>query len=251
ADNDAGARLARELRTLTFGVDWPVKRFFSARQVRRLPYLFSVAPEGFSIPGLPPDRQPPARAGFPPTHELLEESYRRILLALEGIVVGTPYLFGARPTLADFSIYGQIRMNFADPSANAFIAATAPTVHRWIQGMDEIDPRGLSTAEAVASDALRPLLAEICRLYVPLMQQNAAALERFRRAGETRFNEAAFDAGRCLYDGEIDGRPFRSVAKSFQAKTWRRLCEAWSGLADRERRRVESLLPSGIGLRIC
>src|SRR5690349_20597465 len=40
ADNNAGHRLAHELRMLTFGWDWPVSRFFSARQIRRMPYLF-------------------------------------------------------------------------------------------------------------------------------------------------------------------------------------------------------------------
>ena len=44
-----------------------------------------------------------------------------------------------------------------------------------------------------------------------------------RAAGETRFNEAAFDAGRALYDGTLLGRPFRSVAKTFQVRVWRDL----------------------------
>jgi hypothetical protein len=179
---------------------------------------------------------------------MLEDSYRRILLALARIMVAQPHLFGAAPTLADFSIYGQIGMNLADPSANAFVAATASSVHRWAERMHRHDFANATAVGPVVSEVLQPLLAEICRVYVPLMQQNAAALERFRRAGETRFNEAAFNAHRCLYDGEIDGAPFRSVAKNFQAKTWRRLCEAWNRLSDGERRRVESVLPPQHGL---
>jgi glutathione S-transferase len=277
ADNDAGARLAREMRTVTFGWRWPVRHFFSARQVRRLPYLFSVAPEGFSIPGLPRNRQPPARAGFPPTHALLEGSYRRILLALEAILGGQPCLFGHTPTLADFSIYGQIGMNLSDPSADRFIAGTAPHTHAWAVRMHRhaftqvpspLEGRGSGRGVMATTDtpspppsppttgergyqlspSLRPLLAEVCRVYVPLMRQNAAACERFKAQGERRFNEAAFDAGRCLYDGELDGMPFRAVAKSFQAKTWRRLCEAWQALGEAERARLGALLPQNHGL---
>jgi hypothetical protein len=85
-------------------------------------------------------------------------------------------------------------------------------------------------------------------VYVPLMRQNAAAYERFRKQGETCFNEAAFNAGRCLYDVELDGMRFRAVAKSFQARTWRRLCEAWQVLSPAEQARVEALLPQNHGL---
>lgn len=248
ADNTAGARLAREMRTLTLGWQWPVRQFFSARQVCRLPYLFSVAPAGYSIPSLPHERQPPSREGFPPTHALLEGSYRHILLALEGILAGQAHLFGNAPTLADFSLYGQIGMNLPDPSANRFIAEIAPRTHAWTTRMHRHEFDAAVAPGFALTPALEPLLAEVCRVYVPLMQQNAAAYERLRQQGETRFNEAAFNAGRCLYDGNLDGARFRSVAKSFQAKTWRRLCDAWNRLGSEDRGRLEALLPRHHGL---
>ena len=248
ADNTAGARLAQELRTLTLGFRGPVRKFFSARQVRRLPYLFSVAPAGFTIPGLPRNRQPPSCAGFPPTHALLEGSYRRILLALEEIFSQQACLFGKIPTLVDFSIYAQVGMNLSDPSADRFIADTAPRTHAWAARMHRHAFDSAVTPDFELRSSLKPLLAEVCRVYVPLMQQNAAAYERFRRQGETRFNEAAFNTGRCLYDGHLDGMPFRTVAKSFQAKTWRRLCKAWKALSPAEQARVEAFLPANHGL---
>lgn len=248
ADNTAGMRLAREMRTLTFGLRGPVADYFSARQVRRLPYLFSVAPTGYAVPGLPAKRQPPTRQGFPPTHALLEGSYRRILLALEAILGGQPYLFGHTPTLADFSIYGQLGMNLPDPAAKQCIANIAPLVHQWVERLHRHE-FGVDATDAPAlHDRLRPLLAEVCRVYVPLMQQNARAYEKFRAMGETQFNEAAFNAGRNLYEGGLDGMAFRSVAKSFQAKTWRRLCQAWTGLDTVQRDRLEALLPPDHGL---
>ncbi len=240
-DNNAGKRLGHELRWITLGVDAPAACFFSARQVRRLPYLFSVAPQGFHIPGLPPDRQPPSREGFPPTHALLEESYRRILLALEPIVSSRPYLFGNAPTLADFSLYGQIGMNLPDPSANRFIATTAPCVHEWVQRLHRHEFNASRKPELALHEDLAPLLAEVSRVYVPLMQQNAAAVERFRQAGEKRFNERAFNRGLSLYDGELDGTPFRSVAKSFQAKTWRGVLDAWTALPAAEQSQLQRL----------
>ena len=252
ADNDAGARLAREMRTITLGWRWPVRHFFSPRQVRRLPYLFSVAPAGYRVEGLPQNRQPPSREGFPPTHALLEGSYRRTLLALEDILAGQSFLFGDAPTLADFSIYGQVGMNLADPTASRFIAETAPRVHTWVSRIHTPSPQPSPPAtgerEYLLRPSLSPLLAEVCRVYVPLMQQNAAACERFKQQGGRVFNERAFNAGRCLYGGTLDGMPYRSVAKSFQAKTWRRICDAWQALQPPDRGRVEALLPRNHGL---
>lgn len=245
ADNNAGARLAREMRTTTLGWRWPVRHFFSARQVRRLPYLFSVAPVGYSVPGLSRNRQPPSRDGFPPTHTLLEDSYRRILLALEPVFAGRSYLFGNAPTLADFSIYGQVGMNLPDPGANRFIEATAPAVHQWAARMHRHEFSVNTAPRLSLTPDLAALLTEVFRVYVPLMQQNAAAFVRFRQAGEMRFNEAAFDASRCLYDGTIDNIPFRSVVKSFQAKTWRRLREQWQQMTPADQLRFKAVLPAG------
>ena len=94
---------------------------------------------------------------------------------------------------------------------------------------------------------LVPLFSWLCRTFVPLMQQNRDAWECHRAAGETRFNEAAFDAGRALYDGTLLGRPFRSVVKTFQVRVWRDLRREWDALGADERARLGSLLPAALG----
>jgi len=124
--NDAGQRLAHEFRTL---VPAPFRRRFAerfaARQVRRLPYLFSVAaaePERYDLAF---HRRPPGRAGFPPTHELLEEGFRRVLDRVEPVLRAQPFLLGERFSVADASLYGQIAMNLSDPMAAAMIELRA------------------------------------------------------------------------------------------------------------------------------
>ena len=53
---------------------------------------------------------------------------------------------------------------------------------------------------------------------------------------------------RALYDGELLGRPFRSVAKTFQVRVWRDLRRDWDALAAADRARLEALLPPAHGL---
>ena len=233
--NDAGQRLAREFRKL---VPRPLRRRFgerfAARQVRRLPYLFSVAaaePEHYDLPAY---RRPPGRPGFPPTDELLDTCFRRTLDRLETVFRAQAFLLGERFSIADASMYGQLAMNMSDPTAAATIelraAATAARVRSMMARGAET-----STASHEIRPCLRPLLEEIGATFVPLMQQNEAAYEAARAGGAKEFNERAFDGGAALYDGVLAGRPFRAVAKSFQVGVWRRLKAEWRALHHEER----------------
>jgi glutathione S-transferase len=67
---------------------------FRRRQISRMPILGATA-----------ENKP-----------LLEESYHRILAAFEPHVGMTRYLFGSRPSLADFAWFGQLSELATDPS---------------------------------------------------------------------------------------------------------------------------------------
>jgi glutathione S-transferase len=248
-DNDAGARLAREMRPLLGPMARALGRSFPARQVRRLPYLFSVAPPDADFGDLPPRLRPPARAGFPPTHALLEQAFEALLAALEPLLAARPFLFGERFTLADASAYGQLGMNRSDPSAWAWVRRAAPSVHAWTERLARGDFRGHRAGGALSLDpALAPLLGWIDSTFVPLMQQNHDAWRWHTAHGRTRFNEAAFDAGHGLYDGVLLGGPFRSVVKTFQVRVWQDLRRELDALGAVERARIEALLPAGASL---
>ncbi len=242
--NNAGQYLANEMSS-TIGPFQPlVAKFFSARQVRRCPYLFSVAPDGYKIEGLLNERQPPSRNGFSETHTLLEQSYLNILLALEPILSARPYLFGHSFNLADASVYGQLGMNLADPTAATWIKETAPNVYNWLNRIHQGDfSYHKLGSEYIVDDLLQPLFKEISRVFYPLMEFNEAAYVKHKKAGEKVFNEAAFWKQKSLYSGNIDGHPFVSVAKTFQVKTWRKLKNVWAELDERSRSELIEVFP--------
>jgi hypothetical protein len=217
--------------------------------VRRLPYLFSVAADDDGFADLARSLRPPVRPGFPPTHALLEEAFDRLLRALEPLLASRPFLFGARFTLADASVYGKLAMNRSDPSAAASIRRIAPAVFAWTERLAHGDFAGHRPGGPLElGDAHDPLLGWISEIFVPLMQQNHAAWEAQRARGEGCFNEAAFDAGCALYDGVLLGRPFRSVAKTFQVRVWRDLRRAWDALEAADRARLLARMPHGTRL---
>lgn len=226
-DNDAGDRVADEFaKPLPRILRRQFGKWFARRQVKRLPYLFSVAPDGYQIDDLAPDLTPPSRPGFPETHTLLDDAFTRSLDLMEGVLQQRPFLFGTRFTLADASIYGELGMNTSDPTAERVIRERAPTVRAWLETLHRQGAKAFDDGDDPAIrdvGALAPLLDEITQIHVPLMEQNESAYESCLARGQTRFNEAAFNRDEALYDGELLGHPFRSVVKTFQVKGWRSL----------------------------
>ena len=211
ADNTAGRRLAHEYRGALGPFQPLFARWFSARQTRRLAYLFST------------------------------EQTRALLDVLEVLLGERPFILGGRFTLADAAIYGQLGMNLPDPGADR-ILRHRPALHRWLTALHGRAAAPIAGDGALRIDAaLRPLVDEINRVHVPLMRQNADAHARLKAAGAKRFNEAAFDRGEALYDGELAGRPFRTVAKSFQARVWRDCRARWAALPEDARARLTAL----------
>lgn len=161
-DNTAGERFAHENRSALGPLHHLLKIFIRNRQTVRMPYLFSVAPAGFRTKQKSKTFfQPPSRKGFPPTHDLLEESYLNLLVVLEQVLTVRPYLFGDRFTLADASVYGQLGMNMTDPAASKVIKQKAPSTWQWLNCIQAGDfsasqPEG----KLFLDDAITPLLID-------------------------------------------------------------------------------------------
>jgi hypothetical protein len=246
--NKAAERLIEECRSvIPVALSSFAVRFFVTRQVRRMPYLFSVGPWNGDATSLPAWRVPPGRADFPNTHNLLDSCWESLVDILDAIFDAQPFLFGNRFTLADAAVYGQISMNLTDASTEQTLAHRTPALHLWLCAIRDGEFETDDTAELDPS-RLGPLLAFIAITFVPLMQQNAAAHRHYVAKGETKFNEPAFNAGRALYSGELMGQSFRSVVKSFQVRTWNELIELWSRLPANERAEVLALAPTIDGL---
>ncbi len=248
--NDAGARFAAEFtHLLPRPAAGAIDRRIAARQTRRLPYLFSVAPDDLQQ-NLPLALASPTRAGFPATHELLDHAWHQHLAAMETVLETQPYLLGGHFTLADASAHGQLSMNLTDAPAARETEERAPLTFRWLCDIRDGAHVG-STGTLDATAALEPLLRCISDTFVPLMQQNERAYEKAVADGETLFNEAAFDDGRALYDGELLGWPYRSVVKTFQVRTWRDLRTRWGTLTSAERGVVAALSPELDAAFVC
>ena len=109
----------------------------------------------------------------------IERIAEQFLDALEPQVVERPFLFGSRPSLADFGLFGQLSQFVVDLAAIEMARDRAPFTMRWVllvhdlSGVDgEWRPDGEPLAPAV--EALLRIAGED---YLPFLVANARALD--------------------------------------------------------------------------
>jgi glutathione S-transferase len=188
--------------------------FFAERQIGRLRYVGSNAVTG----------------------PVIEASYRRFLAAFEDHLRLYPYLMGRRPGSSDFAVFGQLtQLAEFDPTPAALALEIAPRVTAWV-GMME-DQSGLEPSETdwLAMDALpetlAALLAEIGRVYPPVMLANAAAVA----------------AGAQEVTAQVDGQVWTQQPFPYQAKCLGWLRQSHDALTPAARSKVDAVLaPAGL-----
>ena len=165
----------------------------------------------------------------PENGALIEAHFAELLRSLN--VLGGPdqYLFGTRPSLADFALYGQLFQLTLDARPKAIVRRDAPLVENWVARLD--DASGVEGAwdafdEGAGRRARKAILGMIGRIYLLFLVKNAKAIA----------------AGERMVDLAIDDHPYSQPAFKYQAKCFREIAQRWSALAESDRSRVSRLL---------
>ena len=165
------------------------------------------------------------------TAETIETSYTRFVHILDSLLQVKGFVLGARPSSADFAIYGQLtQLAVIEPTSAAITKDASMRVRAWVDIMEDLS--GLQPKEddwfspEEAKRALAPLLAEIGRVYAPFLLANGRAV----MAGETHFH------------AEIDGRAWTQPTFSYQAKCLKWLQEDYGQLSGNARGAVDDML---------
>lgn len=172
------------------------------------------------------------------TWDLIEASYVRYLDAMEAHLRELPFLLGRRPGAGDFGMFGQLTQLAAfDPTPMALTLERAPRVYAWTAGME--DQTGLEPTEADWVDpanlpsTVKALLAEVGRVYAPLLIANARAVQ----------------AGAEQMEVEIDGKPWVQQPFTYQAKCLMWLREEYAALDAASKATADAAL-AGTGLEV-
>jgi glutathione S-transferase len=164
----------------------------------------------------------------PENAPIIEESARQILELFESDVTESRYLFGSRPSLADFGWLGQLSQLATDPTPQEMMRANFPFTYRWLANLDDasgIEGNRLSPSEPLPA-AVSGLLRLCGEIYFPFLEANARALER---------EEPEFSV-------TLSGRTYSQGTFKYQAKCLQQLRSAYAALDENTRRRLDPVL---------
>jgi len=147
----------------------------------------------------------------------IEASFRDGVALLEAQLANRAYLFGARPALADFGIWGQVYNAWTDPTAGEIVNGS-PRLAAWVERM--LDPKAEGDFEDYPSLAatLEPLLErQVGRLFLRWSAANARAIAD----GSEEFSV------------ELDGRTWSQKPQKYHARSLAQIRQKYQALDDR------------------
>lgn len=162
----------------------------------------------------------------PANAPVIEGSYERLLDVLGAYVGGVHFLFGSRPSLADFALYGQLAQLVTDPWPQRVCRARAPAVEAWVITLDDCGGNEGQWKPESAAAVRDGLLEMVGAEYLPFLVANTQALE----------------AGASEVRVQIRGRPYTQEPFRYQAKCYAELRHRWQTLDAASRERLQPLL---------
>ena len=112
----------------------------------------------------------------PQNKPIIEQSFHELLAILDGFATRDEYLFGTRPSLADFGLFGQLKTLASDHTPMMIMRTTVPSVYDWVRRLE--DSSGIE-GEWHGIAGMRPAVSDMLRFcatyYLPFLQANARA----------------------------------------------------------------------------
>ena len=163
----------------------------------------------------------------------IEESFKNLIELLDKHLEKRPYIFGSRPSIADFALWGHIYNANNDVTAHELIHEHVPKLNDWIERM--LDPKEIGDFESwhELKPTLLPLIKEeIVETFLPWVTANNDAVKNNK-------DELSI---------KLKGRPFKHKVTSvqkFHAKSFGLLMEHYKSVSQNQELE-EALVETGV-----
>ena len=147
---------------------------------------------------------------------ILEQSFQKLLEILEPFVGLEKFLFGTRPSLADFGLFGQLKTLATDPTPHNIIRTMAPRLEHWTQRIDDLSgvDGQFSTLQDL-DEATRQLSEFAAGIYLPYL----------------RANYNAYQEGKDSLELEILDQHYTQPVFKYQVKCFEKLRQYYNALS--------------------
>jgi len=133
---------------------------------------------------------------------IFDRDYRALLAIMEEAMGTQLFLFGNRPSIADFGLYGMLSQFASDPTPLALMRTTAARTWQWVQYVDDLS--GHDGDWGTRSPAVGKLVALAAKTFLPMMVAVSEAIVNNRQP-------ACYDA---------QGVSLTSFARPYTASCW-------------------------------
>ena len=172
------------------------------------------------------------------TADLIDASYKRFLKLMDDHLSISKFLFGEKPSSADFAIYGQLTQLIGfDPTSRKIAYENSLRLVSWLDVMVDLSGHDVDSSQWTSledsPDSLKAIMKEFGRVYVPALLENAKAIME----------------GQDTWETEIDGSIWKQKAFPYQAKCLKWIKEEFNSLSEDDQSRVREFL-DGTGCEV-
>lgn len=165
------------------------------------------------------------------TAKLIDSSYRRFVKLMDDHLSVSRFLFGEKPSSADFAIYGQLTQLIGfDPTSRRIASENSLRLVSWVDVMADLSGHDVNNSNWTSLEDSPPSLKEIMKefgqMYVPALLANAKAIIEGDETWET----------------EIDGSTWKQKAFPYQAKCLKWIKEEFNTLSKNDKTRIKTFL---------
>lgn len=163
----------------------------------------------------------------PENAQTLEASYRRFALRLNSHLQNHLFIFGGRPSAADFAIAAQFQQMLTDPTPGTWLTERAPFLVAWCGHMEDPKASGpFETLEALEATLLPVFEGEVARTYLPWAHANAASASRQKKRFSVTFDDGLFEQATQAYAARAFSAVKTEVAARLEDAALAAFCNA-------------------------
>ena len=155
----------------------------------------------------------------PENAPIISASFQRFASLFNAHLEKHLFIFGGRPSVADFALAGQLQQMLLDPTTHTLLNERAPFIVAWCEFMEAPTAGAPFATLDEVSETLLPLIRdEVAKTYLPWAAANSEALSRRRKT-------VSLD----LADG-----PYSQMTQRYAAKSYRLVKKAVDKVSETE-----------------